>query len=259
MAYVQQRETPLPCELESVPSHVALIMDGNGRWARERMLPRVEGHRMGAKSVRRIVEESRRLGIRYLTLFAFSTENWKRPTAEVSALMRLFRQYLISERDLLLRNGIRLRAIGRRDKLSRATRLVLEELEAATAHLEGMDLILALSYGGRDEIVYAAQQVARQAAQGTIDPESINEESIQQHLFAPDVPDPDLLIRTSSEYRISNFLLWQIAYTEIVVSSLLWPAFTPEAYRTCLLEFSRRTRRFGQTSEQLVALQARAL
>jgi undecaprenyl diphosphate synthase len=256
--YAQKINKAIPFELQTVPQHVAIIMDGNGRWAREKRLPRVEGHRMGAKSVRTIVEESKRLGVKYLTLFAFSTENWQRPVAEVSALMRLFRQYLISERDILIRNGIRLRAIGRRDKLTRATRSVLEELEAATSHLEGMELILALSYGGRDEIVYAAQQIAMQVAEGTLGPDEIDENCIRKSLFAPDVPDPDLLIRTSSEFRISNFLLWQIAYTEIVVSPLLWPAFNAEAYHECLIEFSRRTRRFGQTSEQIMALRANA-
>lgn len=243
-------------EDKALPRHVAIIMDGNGRWARERRLPRVEGHRMGAKTVRMVVEESRKLGIRYLTLFAFSTENWKRPRPEVNTLMRLFRQYLLSERELLIENGVRLRAIGRRESLPEVTRSALEEIERATEHLQGMELILALSYGGRDELVQATQSIARKVKEGSLGVEDISEKSIQDHLFAPDIPDPDLLIRTSREYRISNFLLWQLAYSEIVVSPLYWPAFTKDAFMECLAEYSTRSRRFGLTSEQL--LQAHA-
>jgi undecaprenyl diphosphate synthase len=239
-----------------LPRHVAIIMDGNGRWARERRLPRVEGHRMGAKTVQMVVEESRRLGIRYLTLFAFSTENWKRPRLEVNTLMRLFRQYLLSERELLIENGVRLRAIGRRESLPEVTRTALEEVERATEHLQGMELILALSYGGRDELVQATQSIAKKVKEGALAVEEISEKTIQDNLFAPDIPDPDLLIRTSREYRVSNFLLWQLAYSEIVVSSLYWPAFTKDAFMECLTEYSTRSRRFGLTSEQL--LQAHA-
>jgi undecaprenyl diphosphate synthase len=234
-----------------VPAHVAIIMDGNGRWAKRRFLPRVEGHRNGAKSVRMVVEESRRLGIRYLTLFAFSTENWRRPQDEVGGLMQLFVQYLESELELLLRNGIRLRAMGDRSRLPTAVREVLERNEERTRDLDGMDLILAVSYGGRDEIVQAARRIGEAVASGEMAPESITEESFSGFLYLPDVPDPDVLIRTSDETRISNFLLWQLAYSEIVVSRTLWPDFSRDEFYRCLNAFAGRNRRFGLTQEQI--------
>lgn len=236
---------------ERMPRHVAVIMDGNGRWARSRFLPRVEGHRSGAKTVRMVVEESRKLGIRHLTLFAFSTENWQRPADEVSALMKLFRAYLESELELLLKQNIRLRAIGDLSKLPSFVREILEVTMEKTRRADAMDLVLAVSYGGRQEIVNAAQKLAAAAAQGTLEPAAIDEVAFARNLYEPEIPDPDLLIRTSDECRISNFLLWQLAYAEIVVSPLLWPEFSRAEFHRCLEEYSRRERRFGLTDEQV--------
>jgi len=233
------------------PNHLAIIMDGNGRWAQSRGLPRVEGHRAGAKTVRMVVEESRRLGIRHLTLFAFSTENWNRPEAEVSALMRLFVQYLESELELLCSKGIRLRAMGDLAKLPGSVREMLSRTEASTAANRDMDLILAVSYGGRDEIVHAARRIASEVAEGRLDPESVTVDSVRAGLYLPDVPDPDLLIRTSDESRISNFMLWQLAYAEIVVTPVFWPDLSREELHRCLDIFAGRSRRFGLTGEQV--------
>lgn len=237
-----------------VPRHVAIIMDGNGRWARSRFLPRVEGHRNGAKTVRMVVEECRRLGVEYLTLFAFSTENWQRPAEEVNSLMFLFMQYLASEADKLAENGIRLRACGDLSKLSPKVRDALQAAERRTAEGTSMELILAISYGGREELVHAARAIAEKVQQGALNPSEITADVMRQHLYLPHVPDPDLLIRTSDENRISNFLLWQLAYAEIVVTPVLWPAFNEEEFYRCLREFSGRKRRFGLTEEQVTAI-----
>lgn len=251
-AVVQVKGVPsLPHGLKVVPRHVAIIMDGNGRWAKKRFLPRVEGHRNGAKSVRATVEEARRLGIRYLTLFAFSTENWQRPTDEVGGLMSLFVRHLESELEVLLKNGVRLRAMGDISRLPHGVQELLRRNEERTKHLTGMDLILAVSYGGRDEVVQAVKKLGRAIKAGEIDPESVTEEMISRSLYLPDVPDPELLIRTSDETRISNFLLWQLAYSEIVVSPVLWPDFTTDEFHRCLHVFSGRNRRFGKTQEQI--------
>ncbi len=234
-----------------LPRHVAVIMDGNGRWAKKRFLPRIEGHRAGAKTVRMIVEESRRLGIRYLTLFAFSTENWQRPRDEVSSLMRLFAQYLDSELELMLKNDIRLRAIGDLSRLPWEVQESLQRNFERTKDAKAMDLILAVSYGGREELVAAARKISEAVQRGELRSQDISEQTITSQLYAPDVPDPDLLIRTSDENRISNFLLWQLAYSEIVVTPVLWPEFNREEYLRCLQEFAGRTRRFGLTDDQL--------
>lgn len=234
-----------------VPRHIAIIMDGNGRWARSRFLPRVEGHRAGAKTVRVVVEECRRLGVKYLTLFAFSTENWKRPEDEVSALMKLFRQYLESELEALTKNGIRLRAIGDLSRLPTFVRETLEKSIESSANQTGMQLVLAISYGGREEIVNAARTLCKKAISREIDPEKISEADFSGCLYAPDIPDPELLIRTSDENRISNFLLWQLSYAEIVVTPVLWPEFSKEELYRCIGEFSCRDRRFGLTEEQI--------
>ncbi|MFN4895865.1 MAG: isoprenyl transferase [Pseudomonadota bacterium] len=234
-----------------LPRHMAIIMDGNGRWAKKRFLPRLEGHRNGAKTVRMVVEEARRLGIRHLTLFAFSTENWRRPEDEVGGLMHLFVQHLESELELLLKNDIRLRAMGNLSKLPPAVRALLERNEERTKHLTGMDLILAVSYGGRDELVQGFRKLGKAIQAGQLDPESITEEVVSSSLYLPDVPDPDLLIRTSDETRISNFLLWQLAYAEIVVSPQLWPDFSRDELYRCLNVFAGRNRRFGLTQEQV--------
>lgn len=235
----------------ALPRHVAFIMDGNGRWARKRLMPRLEGHRNGAKSVRMVAEESRKLGIRHVTLFAFSTENWNRPATEVSGLMELFTRYLTNEIPSLEENGIRLRIMGDRARMPETIQNLMSECEQRTLRMDGMDLILAISYGGRDEIVHATRQIAAKVASGEMKQDEIDVASFSRHLYLPDVPDPDLLIRTSDESRISNFLLWQMAYTEIVVTPVLWPDFSKEEYMRCLQEFAGRSRRFGLTSEQV--------
>ena len=236
---------------QTTPRHLAIIMDGNGRWARKRLLPRVEGHRAGAKTVRMAVEECRRLGIRYLTLYTFSTENWGRPGAEVSALMKLFEHYLGSEIAALGKNNVRLRAIGELEKLPEGVRAALNKGMEDTLANDGLDLILAVSYGGREELTSAVQHIAKRVAAGELSAEQIDQKLIGQSLYAPDVPDPDLLIRTSGECRISNFLLWQLAYAEIVISPLFWPEFDKTEFSRCLDEYSSRQRRFGLTAEQL--------
>lgn len=234
-----------------LPEHIAVIMDGNGRWARQKHLPRVEGHRAGARTVRMIVEESRSLGIKYLTLFAFSSENWNRPLEEISALMKLLEGFLRSELAKLLENGIRLRAIGDLSKLPSSSRQMLLEDIAKTENMDGMQLILAISYGGREEIVTAAKSLAARVRDNDLKPEDISQDVFARALYAPDVPDPDLLIRTSGELRVSNFLLWQLAYSEIVVSPLLWPDFTKEEFHRCIAAYGRRERRFGLTGDQI--------
>ena len=234
-----------------IPRHVAIIMDGTGRWAKRRSMPRIEGHRNGAKSVRMVVEECRKLGIRHLTLFAFSTENWKRPEDEVGGLMSLFVHYLDSELQLLLDNDVRLRTMGDIERLPPSVRELVRRNEERTKDLTGMDLVLAVSYGGRDEIVQSARKLARAVQSGELKPDDITEELFGRQLYLPDVPDPDLLIRTSEESRVSNFMLWQLAYSEIVVSKALWPDFSREEFMRCLHEFAGRNRRFGLTQEQL--------
>lgn len=236
---------------EWLPKHIAVIMDGNGRWARSRFMPRLEGHRAGAKSVQMLVEECRKLGVRYLTLFTFSTENWQRPVDEVAGLMKLLNRYLQQEIASLTKNGIRLRAMGDFSLLSNEVRETLERAQESTASHTGMDLILALSYGGRQEIVHAVRQIAKGVMAGAITPDSISESIVGQHLYLPDVPYPELLIRTSDENRISNFLLWQLAYTEIVVTPTLWPDFNREEFHRCLAEYRSRERRFGLTQDQI--------
>lgn len=234
-----------------IPKHVAIIMDGNGRWAKSRFMPRAEGHRNGAKAVRKIVEESRRSGIQYLTLFAFSTENWHRPEDEVGALMKLFLQYLESEVSLLLKNDIRLRSIGDLTRLPAAVRESLQRCEEKTLECKSMQLIIAISYGSRHEITSAVKAIAQDVADNKISPEQITEATVNQYLYTNDIPDPDLLIRTSDEFRISNFLLWQLAYSEIIVTPVLWPDFDEKQFQLCLEEFGQRRRRFGLTEEQI--------
>ena len=230
-----------------VPTHVAIIMDGNGRWAAERGLERVAGHQEGAKSVRRVLEESRRLGIRYITLYAFSSENWERPVSEVEALMDLFAHYLEKERETFLSEDIRLRAIGDRSRLPKNVCDRLESLEQDTSHCQSMDLILAVSYGGRDELVRAAAKYASDVLKNGLTPSELTQEQFSSYLDTKDVPDPDLLIRTSGESRISNFLLWQVAYAEIVMTDVFWPDFSKAEYVRCLKEFAKRERRFGRS------------
>ena len=234
-------------EPEKLPKHVAAIMDGNGRWAKKRMMNRVKGHEEGTESVRVIVRTSRKLGIKYLTLYAFSEENWKRPRHEITALMGILKRFLKSELPEMMNNGIRLRAIGSIEKLPDDAKKVLFDTIEKTSSNNDMLLSLALSYGSRQEITRAVKEIAMKVKSGGIEPEHINEETIGNYLYTSGIPDPDLLIRTSGEYRISNFLLWQIAYTEIYVTPTLWPDFREEEYLTALLDFQNRERRFGAT------------
>jgi undecaprenyl diphosphate synthase len=228
-----------------LPAHVAIIMDGNGRWAKKRLLNRINGHEKGSETVRTIVRTCRQIGISYLTLYAFSTENWQRPKTEVKALMALLKKFLQSERKEMVENNIRLRAIGQLDRLPTEVRETLDQTMAATREQTGMNLILALSYGGRAEIVRMVQEVAEKIKRGIIDPQAVNEGLVSDHLYTRDIPDPDLLIRTSGEMRISNFLLWQIAYTELFVTTTLWPDFSKEELLQILKDFQARVRRFG--------------
>ena len=233
------------------PKHVAIIMDGNGRWAKKRFLPRAEGHRAGVKTVRTIVEAARRAGVRYLTLYTFSSENWNRPAFEIETLMKLFARALESELELMLKNNIRLRAIGDLSKLPPVLLDLFVKNQESTRNNDAMDLILAVSYGGRDEILQAVRTLAKLAQSGEMDPEKIDANTFAKYLYAPDVPDPDLIIRTSSEERISNFLLWQSAYSEMIVRPVLWPDFSAAEFVECLRIYSSRTRRYGLISEQL--------
>jgi undecaprenyl diphosphate synthase len=230
---------------DKLPIHVAAIMDGNGRWAKKRMLNRVKGHEVGTESVRSIVRTSRKLGIRYLTLYAFSEENWKRSRIEIAALMEILKRFLKSELSEMLDNGIRLNAIGTVDKLPPDAKKVLHETIEKTSANNDMVLTLALSYGARQEIVNAVKKIAAKVKSGSLDIEEINDDIIGNSLYTTGIPDPDLLIRTSGEYRISNFLLWQIAYTEIYVTPTLWPDFREKEYLAALLDYEKRERRFG--------------
>jgi undecaprenyl diphosphate synthase len=242
-----------------LPEHVAIIMDGNGRWAKLRGKSRIEGHRRGKTSVRVIVEMSRKIGIRYLSLYAFSTENWFRPHDEVDALMGLLEHYLAVEQAKMMRYGIRLTAVGDRSRLPSNVRTILEKVIELTRDNRRMTVILALSYSGRDEIVRLIQQIAREARAQDLDPDQIDEESVTARLDTNGVPDPDLLIRTSGEMRISNFYLWQIAYSELYVTPTLWPDFREREYLQALLDYQRRRRRFGRTDEQLKEIVSRSV
>ena len=227
------------------PQHIAIIMDGNGRWAQAKGLTRTAGHKRGAEAVHRAVEGAVEEGIRYLTLFGFSSENWKRPAQEVRDLMGLLRFYLKSEIKKLNNEGIRLRIIGDRYRLEPDIVTLITEAEERTADNLRLDLTIALSYGSRAEIVLASQKIAEQVAAGKITPGDVSEELISSHLYTRDIPDPDLLIRTSGEHRISNFLLWQLAYTELVFIDKRWPDFNKQDFRIAISEFQSRERRFG--------------
>jgi len=231
-----------------VPKHVAVIMDGNGRWARQRGLPRHLGHREGMKAVREAIEASVDVGIEILTLFAFSTENWQRPAREVSALMSLLQRYARKEREELRRQGVEVHVLGELDRVDVSTRQAVEAIVEGTRGGDRLRLNLMISYGGREEIVRAARELARRVREGTLDPSEIDEPLFRANLFTAGVPDPDLLIRTSGEYRISNFLLWQLAYTEIHISPVLWPDFTREHLWDAVEDYQRRERRFGRVS-----------
>jgi undecaprenyl diphosphate synthase len=236
-----------------LPRHVAVIMDGNGRWAERRGLPRVEGHRAGADSVRAVVEATRELSIPWLTLYAFSEENWQRPKGEVRALMDLLIDYLRSEQDNMLDKGIRLITLGETERLPRPVRRELAACQEATAGGRDMAVCLALSYAGRTEIVKAARTLAEDCRRGRLKPRQIDPDLFAKRLYTADVPDPDLLIRTSGEMRISNFLLWQLAYAEFYFTPTLWPDFRKTEFLIALDEYQGRQRRFGLTAAQIQA------
>jgi undecaprenyl diphosphate synthase len=230
------------------PDHVAIIMDGNGRWAASRGMPRAIGHKNGAEAVRRTVEAAVKLGVSYLTLFGFSAENWNRPKREIGDLMGLLRFYLKSEIAELHKKGVRLRVIGDRDRFDPALVNLIESSEAMTAGNNRLNLVLALSYGGRQELVEAARKMAREAAAGRLNPDDIDEEKMAGYLLTAGIPNPDLLIRTSGELRISNFLLWQLAYTELVFIDTFWPDFSEAVFEAAIREFNSRERRYGATA-----------
>ncbi|MDP6387043.1 MAG: isoprenyl transferase [Planctomycetota bacterium] len=227
------------------PEHIAIIMDGNGRWATERGMPRIFGHREGVRSVREVTTECARMGVKSLTLYAFSEENWKRPGQEVTYLMRLLRVFMRRERKTLMKNGVRLRCIGRLDRLPAASLDALRETEALTADNDGMLLRLALSYGSRAEMADAVRRMAEEARAGTLDPASIDEETLRAYLYDPTTPDPDLVIRTAGEMRVSNFLLWQLSYAELYVTPSCWPEFRRGQLLIAMKEFASRRRKFG--------------
>ena len=234
-----------------LPSHVAIIMDGNGRWAHQRGLDRIFGHQQGVNAVREIIETAAELGIGFLTLYAFSTENWGRPDEEVSALMGIMVQSLSNETETLLKNNIRLRAIGDIDRLANNVRERLNETIELTSPATGLNLVIAISYSSRWEIADAVRKIAIEAKKGVINPDSFTEEDFEKYLTTAGIPDPELMIRTSGELRISNFLLWQVAYSEFYFTEKLWPDFGKDDFYTAIIDFQKRERRFGKTSEQV--------
>ena len=234
---------------ERRPRHIAIIMDGNGRWAIGRKLPRIAGHRAGARSVREIVTECGRLGINTLTLYSFSTENWKRPTIEVDALMALYLEYLGKERQELLDNNVRFHQIGRREGLPASVLAAVDETISATAQCTGLNLVLALNYSSRAEITDAVQAIAEDVKAGRLQPRDITEKTISDHLYTAGLPDPDLLVRTAGEMRVSNYLLWQISYAEIYVADVFWPDFTKAHLHAAIRDYANRNRRFGALDE----------
>lgn len=242
---------PTDIDVRSLPRHVAIIMDGNGRWAKNRKKPRLYGHKVGADSVRDIVETCREIGIEYLTLYAFSSENWQRPAKEVTGLMSILKRYLETELPRMQKNDIRLMSIGNRQRLPESVREVLVHAIEATAGNSQLTLNLALSYGGRDELVRAVKKIGRSCLDGHLDVEQIAEETITAHLDTAAMPDPDLLIRTGGEARLSNFLLWQLSYAEIYFTEIMWPDFRREIFLQALLNYQARERRFGRIGEQL--------
>ena len=238
-------------DIDKIPRHVAIIMDGNGRWAEQRGISRNEGHKAGLEALRAVIRGADNLGIRWLTLYAFSLENWNRPKSEVQSLMGLLEHYLETEIDEVMEKGVELRCIGRRDRLPPRIRERVEAAVERSRGNSGMRLVFALSYGGRAEIVDAARKLLRDAELGEMDPERLDEKVFAAYLYDPDVPDPDLLIRTGAESRVSNFLLWQIAYTEIYTSHLMWPDFREEDLVDAVRDYQSRERRFGLTSAQV--------
>jgi undecaprenyl diphosphate synthase len=243
----RERELLASLETDRVPAHIAVIMDGNGRWAEKRGLPRIAGHRAATKAIRETMDACDRLGVRYLTLYSFSSENWRRPEDEVKGLMRLFVEVLQAELRGMEARGVRLRLIGRDYDLPSATRQAFIDAEERTRDNPGLTLVVALNYGGRAEICDATRAIAREVAEGRLAPDDITDETIASHLYTHGIPDPDLVIRTSGERRISNFLLWQIAYAELWVTQVLWPDFRRYDLLRAILDFQKRGRRFGGT------------
>ncbi len=242
---------PASLDLNHIPAHVAIIMDGNGRWAQKQNKPRLYGHKIGADSVRDIVETSVEIGIRHLTLYAFSSENWNRPEQEVSGLMAILKSYLLSELNRMVKNRIRLHCLGDTSRLPSGVRKVLLETMEKTAENRTLILNLALSYGARDEICRAVQSIARDCKDGHIDPKKINHQLFSEHLYTAGQPDPDLLIRTGGEARLSNFLLWQASYAEIFFTRVMWPDFRRDIFIKTIEDYQQRERRFGKTTEQV--------
>jgi undecaprenyl diphosphate synthase len=241
----RQNRSEIRLEPHAVPQHIAIIMDGNGRWAKMRSLPRMAGHRAGMKTVKEIVKAADEIGVKYLTMYAFSTENWKRPREEVDYLMKLPQEFLASELHELMERNVRVRRLGQREGLPDHTLEALDEAEAKTSQNTGLQLNFAVNYGGRHEIVTAVNKLFKEIAEGKLRPEDIKEEVISEHLFTGQIPDPDLLIRTSGEIRVSNFMLWQLAYTEFWFTDVYWPDFTREHFLQAVEEFQRRVRRYG--------------
>ena len=232
-----------------MPEHIAIIMDGNGRWAKQRLLPRKLGHKAGCEALETLLEDCARLGLRYLTVYAFSTENWKRSADEVSALMQLFRSYLDKIRKKAMENNIRVKAIGERSRFDEDIQVGLARLEADTAGNTGMTFVIAINYGGRDELLRAMRRMAGDAAAGAVLPEQITQELLESYLDTAGMPDPDLVIRTSGEQRLSNFLLWQAAYAELYFSEVYWPDFTKEELLKAVDAYNKRERRYGGRKE----------
>jgi undecaprenyl diphosphate synthase len=238
-----------PLEARTLPRHVAIIMDGNGRWASKRHLPRQAGHVAGVAAVREVVRTATDIGLQNLTLYAFSSENWKRPATEVGALMGLFRLYFRNDLEDLVARGVRVRIIGNRDRVADDIRQMIEDMEKNTVANTGLNLTFAFDYGGQEEIVAATRELARAAKEGRLDPETITPELFATRLFTSALPEPDLVIRTSGERRLSNFLLWQSAYAELLFVETLWPDFTPEKFLEAIGQFAQRERRFGSLPE----------
>lgn len=241
----KKKEVPCGETLSVLPRHIGIIMDGNGRWAKKRNLPRQAGHAYGAKVFRTIVKHCEKRGIGYLTVYAFSTENWARPQEEIDAIMNLLREYLKESLSDFKKENIRTRFIGDREPLAEDIRQLMEEAEASTAHKDGMTLNIAVNYGGRHELIQAMRCMAKAAADGQILPEEITEDRVAEYLYTAGQPDPDLILRPSGEYRLSNFLIWQSAYAEYVFQDVLWPDYTTEALDAALAEYAKRNRRFG--------------
>lgn len=230
---------------EKIPRHVAIIMDGNGRWAQQQGLPRIEGHRHGAISVRKTVEECARLGIRYLTLYCFSSENWKRPDEELEFLMHMLQQYMIEERSRIMEHEVRVTVLGRREELPEYALTEINKTEEFSSKNARLHVCLAINYGGRAELVDAVRDIAAEVKAGKLDPRNIDEDTIEAHLYTAGIPDPDLMIRTAGEMRISNFLLWQLSYSELWVTEKYWPEFDEDLFRQAIRDYAARNRRFG--------------